>query len=295
MKLKSKEINIFSMSALDLFASALGAFILITVALFPFFPNTGDSPERVADIKNELEAAEESLERTQAALEQEQQKSQQLEEDLQQATNELEKASEAKLPPLDLIIALDTTRSMERQVAGLRQDIDELAEILVVLADDVGIGLIEFKDRCYPPTSVRSLPLQKVDNAGLNRLRSFTRTMEASSPNCNTTPPESFTEALIEAANMSWRPSTKKRAIVLISDNPAHADLRQRGIDVTREFTAREGARHTVSTVFVLTNAPRDPQARSYLQRVAETGNGKFVPDNEAASFTITILKALVD
>ena len=45
MKTRSKEINIFSMSALDLFASALGAFILMTVILLPYFPNTGDSPE----------------------------------------------------------------------------------------------------------------------------------------------------------------------------------------------------------------------------------------------------------
>ena len=41
MKRKNREISIFSMSALDLFASALGAFILIAVVIFPYFPNTG--------------------------------------------------------------------------------------------------------------------------------------------------------------------------------------------------------------------------------------------------------------
>ena len=41
MKRKSRDISIFSMSALDLFASALGAFILIAVVIFPYFPNTG--------------------------------------------------------------------------------------------------------------------------------------------------------------------------------------------------------------------------------------------------------------
>lgn len=36
---KSREINIFSMSALDLFASALGAFILIAVIALPYYLN----------------------------------------------------------------------------------------------------------------------------------------------------------------------------------------------------------------------------------------------------------------
>ena len=40
MKRKNREISIFSMSALDLFASALGAFILIAIVMIPHFPNT---------------------------------------------------------------------------------------------------------------------------------------------------------------------------------------------------------------------------------------------------------------
>ncbi|MEP2653601.1 MAG: hypothetical protein ABJH06_16615 [Paraglaciecola sp.] len=39
MKRRSKEINVFSMSALDLFASALGAFIIIALVTLPYFPN----------------------------------------------------------------------------------------------------------------------------------------------------------------------------------------------------------------------------------------------------------------
>ncbi|NOQ65404.1 MAG: hypothetical protein GQ582_12910, partial [Methyloprofundus sp.] len=37
MRRKSTELNIFSMSALDLFASALGAFILIVLILLPYY------------------------------------------------------------------------------------------------------------------------------------------------------------------------------------------------------------------------------------------------------------------
>lgn len=51
MKRRSKELNIFSMSALDLFASAMGAFILITLILMPYYlkeapvPDDGFGPE----------------------------------------------------------------------------------------------------------------------------------------------------------------------------------------------------------------------------------------------------------
>ncbi|MDE0702555.1 MAG: hypothetical protein OXH59_02410 [Rhodospirillaceae bacterium] len=37
MRFRNRELNIFSMSALDLFASALGAFILISIVLMPYF------------------------------------------------------------------------------------------------------------------------------------------------------------------------------------------------------------------------------------------------------------------
>ena len=70
MRLRSKEINVFNMSALDLFASALGAFILITLVLFPYFPNTGDSQERVDEVKAQLAQSEAELEAAGAELEQ---------------------------------------------------------------------------------------------------------------------------------------------------------------------------------------------------------------------------------
>ncbi len=74
MKFRSREINVFSMSALDLFASALGAFILISIVLMPYFLRV--EPEEVSRLRQalaEARAAEaetrRSLERSQAALE----------------------------------------------------------------------------------------------------------------------------------------------------------------------------------------------------------------------------------
>ena len=61
MKSGSRELNIFSMSALDLFASAMGAFILIALILIPYFPNTGDSTERVTEVMTQLEQVRQEL------------------------------------------------------------------------------------------------------------------------------------------------------------------------------------------------------------------------------------------
>ena len=68
MKSRNRELNIFSMSALDLFASAMGAFILIAFVLFPYFPNTGDSAERVAEVRAQLERVQNELQAARGEL-----------------------------------------------------------------------------------------------------------------------------------------------------------------------------------------------------------------------------------
>ena len=47
MRRQSRELSIFSMSSLDLFASSLGAFILITIILMPFYLRQGSTDEQV--------------------------------------------------------------------------------------------------------------------------------------------------------------------------------------------------------------------------------------------------------
>ncbi|MGR3915001.1 MAG: hypothetical protein OD918_10930, partial [Gammaproteobacteria bacterium] len=95
MKRRNKEINIFSMSALDLFASALGAFILIAVVLFPFFPNVSPSETQITaqlrEARLQLQACQNSLAQSQAALQQSQAELQQSQSALQQCSESLRK------------------------------------------------------------------------------------------------------------------------------------------------------------------------------------------------------------
>lgn len=70
MRRKSREINIFNMSALDLFASALGAFILIALVLFPFFPNITDKDlrELLAEAQRKVTEVRQELTETKSEL-----------------------------------------------------------------------------------------------------------------------------------------------------------------------------------------------------------------------------------
>lgn len=56
MKFRNREINVFGMAALDLFASALGAFILIAVVLMPFILRP--DPEEMERLQRNLEQAQ---------------------------------------------------------------------------------------------------------------------------------------------------------------------------------------------------------------------------------------------
>ncbi len=100
MKKRSREINIFSMSALDLFASAMGAFILITIVLFPFFPNMGDSSESITEERARLEQERAKLQQERAKLEQE----------------------KSQVPP--------KSSPLEERVKALEQEIDDTSVLL---------------------------------------------------------------------------------------------------------------------------------------------------------------------
>ena len=202
------------------------------------------------------------------------------------------------LPPIDLIIALDTTGSMTGEVASLREEIAGLSELLTELTEDAALGIVDFKDGCGGPPALRVVPLQRVDPGSVQRLAAFARSMRAGSPPCNVTPDEDYAEALRAAVNADWRPDSEHRSIVLISDNPAHADLRGQAVEDARRFARRPDARHTVSAVFVdtsITAGPGHPDAASFMRRVARAGAGQFVRADENASLSVTILRAVFE
>lgn len=279
MKFRNREINVFSMSALDLFASALGAFILIAVVLFPYFPNTGDSAERVADVKKELEAAQAQLE--------------QKEQELQAQAEELEQAKKFKLPHTDLVIALDVTGSMGEVVAGLKREISGLTRILSKLAPSVGIGVVAFGDRHWSQEQfVHALKEVSASSGNMSALKRFInslRTDMGKGSGSNNDQPEALANALRTAIGMPWRAESEKRIVVIITDNAAYPEERGAAIARAQRFAA--SGTQQVSTVIVPTRGT-EPAARPFLKRLAEAGRGEAV--SGGASITSSILESLL-
>ena len=355
MKPTRREASIFGVSAIDLFASALGAFVVVSFVLLPYFPNTGaaspalvvppTSPPTPAGISPaEIETLRRQVTQTEAALEAARAREQALAQALEEAhapspaspvdpmagispaelaalrnrileaeaeiavaharerelARELDAATSSvqALPPLDLIIVLDTTASMTGEVASLREEIAGLAALLVELTEDAAVGVIDFKDGCGLRPALRVAPLQPIDRQSVRHLTVFARSMQPGSAACNQTPDEDYAEALREAVGADWRVNAERRSVVMISDNPAHDGLHEQAVADAARFARRPGARHTVSAVFVDTNAtagPNRPDTVSFMRRVAQAGRGQFVHAAENASLSVTILRAIFD
>jgi hypothetical protein len=69
MRRPSRNIEIFSMSVLDMFASALGAFIMIAIILFPYYQKNRPIKEKLDAEVAELKRTQEDVDKTKAQAE----------------------------------------------------------------------------------------------------------------------------------------------------------------------------------------------------------------------------------
>ena len=291
MKSRSREINIFSMSALDLFASGMGAFILLAVVGLVFFPNRGDSDERVAEVKEALAEARQERDAARSRLAEAERSRRELEERAAESRRQLK---EIEIPDIDVVICLDVTGSMGAQIAGLQQQIVDLANVLDALAPSAGVGVVAFGDRAWR----RPLYVQRiVETAQAAALQRFVNTLspamghtQATDPNRDT--PEAVALALEEAVRLNWRPVSRRRYIVAVTDNPAYPDRVRAAMQAARSFAAADGQR--VSTVRANATAPGSDLAGPFLQSLAEAGGGEYVDAAGGGSMIASVLMAVL-
>ena len=102
MRRRNKEINIFSMSALDLFASAMGVFILIAVVALPYYLKTDQSlmqqsrelQQENEELRSSLESLNEQLLACRSTVENQKTSLENLQKELAQTKNQHEKCEE---------------------------------------------------------------------------------------------------------------------------------------------------------------------------------------------------------
>jgi hypothetical protein len=297
-------LEVLSISALDLFASALGVFVLVAVLMFPYYLRSPSVEieeagataafaaagaamvlaEREAAFEETRKAAAESaLSDARRRVEEAEAAATALAAEAGRALEEAEQAVRDKagtpernpaaltITDLDLVMVLDATGSMAGELADLRASLLGIVRILHRLAPTLQVGFVAYKD-IGEPYVTRAFPLTAMDDGGK---RDLVRFVEAIRAKGGGDIPEPVDTALEAATSMDWR-SGARGQILVIGDAPAKAQGWQRALDLARAFrrsSTDEERPRTLSTI--LTGA--NPGAAPFFRALAEAGGGETI------------------
>lgn len=301
-----RPLEVLSISALDLFASALGVFILMAVVLFPFYLRQPALEAELLGARREAASADAALTEAQrkavdaaarrgeaeARLQQALRERAQAEEEQAEAEQAL-KAARARISAadeeevekprrqehqaaftigdLDLVFVMDTTGSMRDEIQDLQRTLLSMIRILARLAPSLRIGFVAFKDRTDSYLTLAH-PLAPMTGANRLRIQAFVTRLRAGGGGDK---PEPIADALRVAINMPWR-STAKGRIIVISDAPAHGGTWRAAFDMAAAFrasAASPSANRRVSAIFT----GRNTEGRLFYQRLIQAGGGDLI------------------
>lgn len=298
-----------SVSALDLFATALGVFVLIYMILLPFHlkhpgDNEGLNRAKEALVKavaardqaaSEAKDAAARKEKAKASLEQALQRQKDSEARKEKAGQALHDAaaSEAEaarqkektekslanlsLPPIDLMFVVDATGSMKDEINDVQQNLLSILRILSRFASSLQVGFVAFKDK-GDDYITKSFPLSPMEGGRINQIQGFVETLMAKGGG---DVPEPVGIALQEAMAMPWRNGVRGQ-IVVIGDAPAHAEDWDNDLKMASGFAARsEGrARRALSAIYTgpdAVDAAKESMGRDFYEKLAAAGGGEFI------------------
>lgn len=297
-------LEVLSISALDLFASALGVFVLVAVLMFPYYlrspsveiDQAGASAafeaagaamveaERQADAARDRKAAaEQSLAEARRRLEDALAAANALAEQAGRIEAEAEQAARQQtgtpdrrkaaitITDLDLVMVVDATGSMRGEIGDLRANLVGIVRVLHRLAPTLRVGFVAYKD-VGEPYLTRAYPLTPMADTAARDLLGFVRAIDAEGGGDI---PEPVDRALEAAIGMAWRADAAGR-ILVIGDAPAHSQGWQRALDLASGFRAsavRDDRPRTVTTILT----GRNPGAAPFFASLAEAGGGELI------------------
>ena len=241
-------MEMLTISALDIFASALGVFMLVSILLFPYYlkqpsieaqqagaraelaaaaDDVVQAREAVADALQERAAAETMLVEARARLVEAEALAARAAQDPEPqevgAPAEPETRGEQEvriaITDLDLVFVMDTTGSMRHELADLQANLVGIIRILSRLAGSLRIGFVAFKDRGEEYLT-RDYSLQRMNEAYVAAFDDD---------------PEPVDEALKAALAMPWRADAQGR-IIVIGDAPAPAHRQGQALALAEQF-----------------------------------------------------------
>ena len=300
MRLPSRQLQIFSLSALDVLAMACGVFVLLLVLMMPYYRRTLDAAAAVqairasaATVAAEIPDVEAETVRLRGRAEELLAEAARLEGETRRLLAAARAAADNPRPAaparpqavgdvtpstvreLDLVFVVDTTASMEPVLRELAAAMGAIVRVLRRLVPSVRVGIAAYSDSDTGRPPPPSLPLTAADEAGSARIADFLEGLSAATVGSRTTD-EDLHVGVETALGMVFRGGARQ-ALVVVTDAPAHDWAMPRVLGRTRAFVLGAPGR-TVSTLFVWTPGSRQNEAgaRAFLRQVAVAGRGSY-------------------
>lgn len=233
--------SIFGVASIDLFASALGAFVILTIVSLPFFMNSSRDPEQQPMVEryNQLYQQSETLR-------------QQLER-LQQQNEQI------SIQDLELLLLVDFSNSYASFLDGLEYELRTLAKFWNRRDKKIHLSIILYGDRNtrYPILEANMEPHQRDDltavYALLRRIRSETF-QQINDSHLNKDGPEALHLALQRAQQHRWRLPQTQRFVFVHYDNicyPEEMESCKLGLNTLNQQAASVFMKYTRSATSV--------------------------------------------
>ncbi|MEM7023572.1 MAG: vWA domain-containing protein [Pseudomonadota bacterium] len=316
MQRRSRDLSIFTLSALDVLAMATGVFVLLLVMLMPYHRKVQDAHaaidavriaeaetiSRVETVEDEgtLHRADaESAEAEAAALLARaaglQEAAIEQQRAVLQRSAEKEEEGEVTTPvieAIDLIFVIDTTASMEPVLREVAHSLRGIVRILETLVPSVRIGVVAYRDRDTGLAPISTLPPTPTDHR-LARIIGFVEGL-ASSPVGSRTVEEDLYLGLTTATSLPLR-ADAKQTIIVVGDAAAHRHEQAQTLFRAQNFV-RGHDRRTISTLFVTTPSSlmHGNVARNFFLSLARAGDGAF-NDHAGSMIEGVLLSVFVD
>ena len=307
MRRPRRDIQIFTLSALDLLAMATGVFVLLLVLLMPYYRKTFDAGATIQAVRVQTETVTsefEALERAGAAARKQAEETLTEVARLNGQAEALERSrpeqprpkpsateeDERVIDALDLIFVIDTTASMRPVIRDLAVSLRGIVRILERLVPSVRIGVVAYKDRDSGLAPVIAFPLTPTDPY-FSRIIDFVERLQAAVASSRTI--EEDVHLGLEAASQMPFRTKARQTLVVIGDAAVHDPLRELTLQRVANFV-RNRPERTVSSLFTSTpsSQSRGERARPFFKALATAGKGSF--NDHVGSMTESILLSVL-